>query len=172
MTAETLTATRGASTYPGPTSPVSADQLCVARGTYAVAANVEDGDIFEMCWLPAGAVVLGGWVYAADLDTGTEAMDIDLGWAANGGSGTYDAADVDGLGNFGVWEGDAFATGNINRVASNTFVLSGEFLSGGIFPYFTKKTKIQFEANVAANSFTAGSISVVILYQVDPSLAA
>lgn len=170
--ATTFSAARASSTLPGPAIAQSADDLKVAYGTYAVTANPTAGDIYEMCWLPAGAKILGGFVISGDIDTGTEALDIDLGWAANGGSGTYDAADPDGLGNFGVWNGDAFATGNINRVATNHMFLGGDALVAGIFPYFTKKTKIQYVCNVTANAFTACSLSVVIFYVVDPSLAA
>lgn len=168
MVAETLTSTRAADSFP--TFKTGGDIVQVARGTYAIAANVEDGDIFEMCKVPAGAVILGGRLIAADLDTNaTETLDMDIGWAANGGSGTYDAADPDGLGNLGVWVGDAFAGGNTFGVAGNGFDLAG-ILATGIFPYFTRETMIQVEANAAAATFAAGSMSVVVFYVVDESL--
>lgn len=168
MAAETLTATRAASTFPVYTG-LGAGNLNVAYGTYAVAANVEDGDIFEMCRLPAGARVLGGFLFAGDMDTGTEALDMDIGWAANGGTGTYDSADPDGLGNLGVWTGDAFATGNLWGIAGNCFAFAG-ILATGVFPHFTKETVIQVEANAAAATFAAKSMSVVVLYVVDQTL--
>ena len=171
MVAETLTATRGAATFPGPATPTVAGTVMVAWGTYAIAAAVEDGDIFEMCWVPAGARILGGMLYGADIDTGTETLDMDIGWAANGGSGTYDAADPDGLGNLGVLTGDAFAAGNVSPVAGLMYPLSG-ILATGLLPYFTKKTKIQIEANAASNAGHTGDVSLVIYYTVDPSLAA
>lgn len=169
MVAETLTATRAATGFPVPVFP-GAGVVHAARGTYAIAANVEDGDIFEMCWLPAGAVVIGGWLYAADMDTGTETLDIDIGWAANGGSGTYDAADPDGLGNLGVLTGDAFANPSISAVAGSVIPIQG-LLSTGVLPSFTRKTKVQLEANAAAATFAAGSVSLVVLYVVDPTIA-
>lgn len=164
MTAETLTATRAADTFP--TFKASgAGLVCAAYGTYEIAANVEDGDIFEMCKVPAGAVILGGYFYGDDLDTGTESIDLDVGWAANGGSGTYDSADPDGLGNLGVLTGDVFAAGNVSPVVGLVYPFSG-VLADGDLPSFTNETTIQVEANAAAATFAAGAISVVVFYVV------
>src|SRR5690606_12806506 len=83
-----------------------------AFGYHAVAANVEDGDIFEMCKVPAGALVVGGSFSFTALDTdGTPELDMDVGWANNGAStetiavsdgttytnGRGNATDADGL---------------------------------------------------------------------------
>jgi hypothetical protein len=165
MAAETLTSTRAAASFPVFKASGSGI-VCAAHGTYAIAANVEDGDIFEMCKVPAGATLLGGYFYGADLDTGTETLDMDVGWAANGGSGTYDSADPDGLGNFGVLTGDAFAAGNVSNVTGLNYPLNGLFATG-VLPTFTAETTIQVEANAAAATFAAGSISVVAFYVVD-----
>jgi hypothetical protein len=169
MAAETLTATRGAAGFPI-AHYAGAGVLQCAYGSYTIAAAVEDGDIFEMCWVPAGAVVVGGYFYGADLDTGTETLDMDIGWAANGGSGTYDAADPDGLGNLGTLTGDVFAAGNVSPVVGLMYPLSG-VLAAGTLPQFTKKTKIQIEANTAGNAGHTGVVSVVVWYVVDPTLA-
>ena len=119
-----------------------------------------------MCKLPAGAVVLGGHLYAADIDTNaTETLDIDVGWAANGGSGTYDSADSDGLGNFGVITGDAFATGNVSNETGVHYPLAG-LLATGVLPSFTAETTIQVLFNATAATFSAGSVSVVVFYVV------
>lgn len=166
MAAETLTATRAASGFPK-AGVGDGGSVKFAYGTYDVAANVEDGDIFEMCRIPAGATILGGWFRGDDLDTNaTETLDMDIGWAANGGSGTYDAADPDGLGNLGVLTGDAFATGNIANVVSYNYPLNG-LLNTGVFPTFTRETVIQIEANAAAATFAAGTISLMIFYAVE-----
>ena len=163
MAAETLTAARAAASFPV-FKGVGSGLVSAAYGSYAIAANVEDGDIFEMCKVPAGAVVIGGNIYAPDIDTNaTETLDMDLGWAANGGSGTYDAADPDGLGNLGVWTGDAFANPSISPVAGNIIPFSG-LLATGVLPSFTKETVIQLEANAAAATFAAGTVSVVVYY--------
>lgn len=165
MTAETLTATRAAAGFPV-AGVGHGGSLKVAYGSYDVAANVEDGDIFEMCRVPAGARILGGWFRGDDLDTGTETLDMDLGWAANGGSGTYDSADPDGLGNLGVLTGDVFAAGNVANVASYNYPFNG-LLNTGVFPQFTKETVIQIEANAAAATFAAGTISIVVFYVIE-----
>lgn len=159
----TLTATRAGDTFPV-FSPSGAGLVCAAYGTYSVTANPSAADIYEMCKLPAGAVVLGGHLYGADLDTNaTETLDLDVGWLANGGSGTYDAVDADGLGNFGVVTGDAFATGNVSNVTGVHYPLAG-LLVTGVLPTFTKETTITVTAVAAAATLTAGSISVVVFY--------
>ena len=137
---------------------------------YNFAANPTAADIVQCLWLPAGAKVVGGFIYATDLDTGTETLDMDLGWAANGGSGTYDAADPDGLGNFGVWNGDAFASGNLWNIAGQCWILAG-ILATGAFPFFTKPTRIQLVVNVTAAATGTGKVCGTVFYKVDPKLA-
>jgi len=149
---------------------MGAGNLCAAYGQYTIGAAVEDGDIFEMCRVPAGSRILGGMFYGADIDTGTEVLDMDLGWAANGGAGTYDTADPDGLGNLGVLTGDAFALGNISPVTGLMYPLSG-VMAAGVLPFFTKETLLQIEANVASNAGHVGLISLVVFYIVEPENA-
>lgn len=165
MTAETLTATRAAATFPV-YKPLGSGQVSAAWGQYTIGAAVEDGDIFQMCRVPAGATVIGGWFRAVDLDTGTEALDMDIGWAANGGTGTYDDADPDGLGNLGTLTGDVFALGNLAFEAAGLhYPLAGK-LAVGEFPTFTKETIIQIEANTPGNAGHVGLMSLVVLYTV------
>ena len=170
MAAETLTSTRAAAGIQ-PFKAHGDGLVQAAYGSFAIAANVEDGDIFEMCKVPAGAVIIGGMFYGGDLDTGTEVLDMDIGWAANGGSGTHDSADPDGLGNLGVLTGDSFAAGNLSGIAGLMYALAG-ILVTGVLPTFTRETTIQVEANVAANTFAAETISVVVFYVVDESIVA
>ena len=166
----TFTGTRAAATFPGPYDPINGGS--VWAGTCAVDANPTAAQTFGLFWVPAGFVVVGGMFYMSDLDTNaTETLDMDLGWAANGGSGTYDAVDTDGLGNFGVANGDAFANPSINSVAGSIIPLSGAFLSAGLFPYFTKKTLIQAYCVATCATFTAGSIGAYVHGYVDRSLA-
>jgi hypothetical protein len=162
MVAETLTATRALAGFPvGGVGPATA--LHVATGTYEIAANVEDGDIFEMCKLPANAVVVGGMIYGDDLDTNaTETLDMDIGWAANG----TEAADPDGFGNLGVWTGDAITGWKV--VAGTMYPLQGVLLSTGP-QKFSAETTIQVEANAAAATGGTGTLTVVVYYFVDPN---
>lgn len=156
MVAETLTSTRAASTFPL-SGPATAGVLQVAWGTYTLAANVEDGDIFEMCKIPAGATVVGGYVQAADLDTNaTETLDMDIGWAAT----ADEVADPDGFGNLGVWTGDASVH---LPVAGNWFPLAGVLQSAGP-KTFSAEAMIQVEANAAAATGGTGVLTVVVFY--------
>ena len=88
-----------------------------------------------------------------------------MGWTANGGSGTYDAADADGLGNFGVITGDAFAGGNVSNVTGVNYPLAG-LLVTGVLPTFTKETTLQITAIDDAATLTAGSLTLVVFYVV------
>ena len=156
MAAETLSTTRSASDFPV-FKASGAGIVCAAYGTFALAANVEDGDIFEMCRLPAGAIVIGGWVNADDMDTNaTETLDMDVGWADNG----TDAADEDGFGNLGVWEGNAVS--DIHPEAFNHFPLGGVLKDGP--KTFAAETIIQIEVNTVSATFAAGDMTVVVLY--------
>lgn len=161
MVAETLTSVRGATTFPI-AQPVLAGVLCCATGTYELAANVEDGDIFEMCRIPAGAVVVDGVMYGDDIDTGTETLDLDVGWAANGDQ----AADPDGFGNFGVITGDVVA--GYKPEVSIRLPFGGVLRLGGPL-LFTKETTIQIEANAAANAGGTGTLTLVVHYIMDPN---
>lgn len=158
MAAETLTATRAAATFPIPENSF-AGVVQAHWGVYAVAANVEDGDIFEMHQLPDGAIVVSGEFRGDDLDTGTEALDMDIGWAAN----NTDTADPDGFGNLGVLTGDA-VTG-IKPETCLYYPYNGVLKDGPkAFSVGGGLTMVQVEANVAANSFTAGDIYALTLY--------
>lgn len=171
----TFTGPRAFSTIP-PVDPGLASFVEFGIPGYIdIAANPIANDIFELCWVPAGFVCTGGMIIAGILDTnaGSETLDMDLGWAANGGSGTYDAVSTDGLGNFGVWKGDAFATGNINRVATNHMAFGGSAGAGlinGTFPFFTKKTKLQMLCNVTAATFGASRLSIIARGYVDHTI--
>jgi hypothetical protein len=155
MAAETLVGTRAASTFPV-FKPQGAGALAVAYGSYDVAAAVEDGDIFELLRLPAGAVVVGGQFWAEDLDTGTETLEIDIGWAANG----TEAASVAGFVDSGVLTGDAI-TGLIPAGANfRPFDMKGGPIS------FTAETVVQAEVIAIAATFAAGTIYVRVDYVV------
>lgn len=158
MAAETLSSTRAAATQPTPSNSFAG--VCQANyGAYAVAANVEDGDIFEMFRVPDGAIVLGGQVYGDDMDTGIEALDMDIGWAAN----SSDAADPDGFGNLGIWTGDG--TAGIAPDAINHFVFGGVLKDGPkAFTAGGGATMVQIEANAAATTFAAGDMWAYAMY--------
>jgi hypothetical protein len=131
--------------------------VITAYGEINITANPADGDIYELVKLPKGATVIGGYLQAVDLDTGTETLDMDIGWAANG----VDAADPDGLGNLGVWTGDTAA--NVKPEVGIYKILGGVLFTEGP-KTFGAETVIQAEANAAADAGGTGKMWIVIHY--------
>lgn len=161
MAAETITAARAATTFPAFQASGSG-LLQVAWGTTTIAAGnlLEADDVVKLCKVPAGATVIGGYLQAADLDTGTEALDFDIGWAANG----VDAADPDGFGNLGTLSGDAVT--DIKPEAGLFYPLGGVLFTAGP-KQFLAETTIELDVNTAANATGTGQITVVVFYTHD-----
>lgn len=153
----TLTATRAAAGFPV-FSPVGSGALACAYGTYEVTA-LSNGDIIELCKIPAGAKVVGGMLYGDDIDTGTEELDIDVGYAANG----VESADPDAFGNLGVITGDA-VTG-LKPEVGICYPFFGTLKDGPV--ELSAETTIQLTVNADAHTGDAGTISVVVYYIVD-----
>jgi len=154
--ATTFIATRAAATFPVAQSHI-AGTLCQAWGTIAVGANPTDGDIYQMCRVPAGATITGGYIYTEDLDAhATETLDMMVGWAANGD----EVADPNGLLLAKVFVGDI----DIHLdVASNYMFLGGVLLSAGP-KTVNAETILQVECNVTAATFAAGQMSLYVNY--------
>ncbi len=153
----TLTGPRAAANFPVPGLPEQG-ALGVAFGYYNVATAPSAADIIEMCKLPAGATVIGGYVQASDLDTNaTETLDLDCGWAANG----TDAADPDGFGNFGVLSGDAVAE---FRPVAGIYLPFTNIVQDVAFKTFAAETKVIVTVTAAAATLTAGYLKVVVFY--------
>lgn len=161
MTAETLTATRAKAAF-----PVAGNGLAMgvyaATGTYEIAAAVETGDIFEMCKVPKGAVVFMGWVYGDDIDTGTEALDFDIGWKAT----ATEVTDTDGFGNLGTIDGDVVS--QIKPEVSIWYPFGGVLRTAGP-KRFDAEATLQIYCNTASNAGHVGTITLVALYFMDPS---
>ena len=152
----TLTATRAASTV-APFTGLGAGNLCVAYGHYNLTANPTAADVIQLCRLPKGAVVLGGWLSIEDIDSNaTEEVDIDLGYPANG----VDVADPDAFGNFDVITGDAVA--GYTPVAGVHMPLRGVLTDGPLT--LSGETIVQAVVNVDAATFAAGTIYAIVLY--------
>lgn len=161
MTASTTTGVRAEAGYPtpGPTGFAGIKRCAIGSHTFA-SGDDEDGDIFAVCKIPAGATVVGGYVQGKDLDTGTEALDIDIGWAANG----TESADVDGFGNLGLLSGDAVT--DIRPETGLYYPLGGVLFTTGP-QKFSADTVIQFEVNTAAGTLGGGKLTVVLDYVFD-----
>lgn len=152
----TLTGTRAASTYPVG-GAARQGVLQVAWGTYTFTANPTIADVVEFCKVPAGATVIGGFYQGADIDTGTETFDMDIGWAANG----TDVADPDGFGNFGVQDGDVVA--QFRPVAGIYYPFLNIIQDSG-FKTFAAETKIIGTVVAAAAAGGTGTVKVVVYY--------
>lgn len=165
----TFTSARAAGNFPTP-GPGHASQPVMLNGFYNITANPADGDIYQMFRIPKNVLIHGGWFTGTDMDTGTEALDLDVGWAANGtaaaatyigpdGTSWTDSgytADPDGFVNSGVLTGDAIAT---DLVAAGVFwrpIILGKPL------YFADDTMCQVEANAAAATLAAGNMQVML----------
>lgn len=82
------------STYPVP--QFGGGVVNFQYGGYTFSAEPAAADVLNLCYVPACKVV-DGFMRGEDIDTGTETLGIDIGWAA----------DTDGFGNLGVVTGDA-----------------------------------------------------------------
>lgn len=159
----TLTGPRAAASFPCPSLPHEQGVLGVAWGYYNVASAPSAADIIEMCKLPAGATVIGGYLQAADLDTNaTETLDLDCGWAANG----TDAADPDGFGNFGVLTGDAVAE---FRPVAGIMLPFVNIIQDAGFKTLAAETKVIVTVTAAAATLTAGYLKVVVFFVGGPT---
>lgn len=156
----TFTATRGRPGFPVAGMGGGGD-LKVAWGTYAIAANPVNTDVIQMCRTPRFATVIGGIVFGADIDTGTETLDFDAGYAANG----VDIADPDAWGNFGVSSGDAIT--ELIPVAGIWKPFQGILLTGGP-KRLGAETIHTLTFNATANAGGTGQISMLVWYTLDP----
>lgn len=157
----TFTATRSKAGFPIAGSGPAMD-LKIATGTIEIAINPVAADIYEFCKVPANAVVVMGWLYGDDLDTGAETLNMDVGWAANG----TEAADPDGLGNLGVLTGDLSL--DIKPEVSVWYPLGGVLRTLGP-QKFSAETQLQAVANVTAATGGTGTLTLVVLYFIDPN---
>lgn len=154
----TFTATRAASTFP--VTAITGGVMNVQHGSIEVSANPVAADIYEMCRVPKGAVVVGGYIYSDDLDTNaTETLDLDIGWLANG----TDAADPDGFGNLGVLGTDTVA--GIKPESGYQYPFGGVLITDGP-KSFAAETVIAVTCVATAATFAAGTLSLVVYYYV------
>jgi hypothetical protein len=152
----TTTATRAASTFPAYTG-LGAGNLCAAYGHYAFTAEQAAADILEVCKLPRGAVVLGGFLRCGDMDSNaTETIDIDVGYAANGDV----AADPDAFGNFGVQTGDAV----VGYLPEGGVLLPLHGVLATAPLTLTADTTVIVTFVDDAATFAAGTVTVVVYY--------
>ena len=125
--------------------------------TYNFLVNPTAADVVRMFKLPARSTVLGGYFYGPDIDTGTDALDIDVGWLANG----VEAADPDGFSNSGVLNGAAIT--NLKPETGIYRVLGGVLFTTGP-QFFTNETDITLTVIAPANAGGTGRITLVVQF--------
>ena len=128
----------------------SAANLNVAWGTYEIASALSATDTITFFEIPAGASVVGGYLYGDDIDTGTETLQIDIG----------DASDTDRFINSGVITGDA-----VTGIKPETGIWLPMFgtLKDGPYTY-TTATDIIGTIVAAANAGGTGTVTLVLFY--------
>jgi hypothetical protein len=149
----TVTGTRAASTFPA-FQAIGSGILCAAYGHYDFAAEPAAADVLELCKVPKNAVVLGGFIRMADMDTNaTETLDFDVGTSA----------DTDAFGNFGVQTGDALAgylpEGGILLPLHGTLATDGPYTASA-------DTVIQVTFVDDPATFGEGNVTLVVYYVV------
>jgi len=152
----TLIAANAAATAPVPGLPIPKGAQGVAWGYYSHASNLAATTIIQYCRVPAGATVIGGFFQAVDLDTGTEELDIDIGWAANG----TDSADPDGFGNLDVLTGDV----SVHLPVAGIWVPFAGIIQSAGFKTFAAETVLEAVVNVDAATGGTGISKMVAWY--------
>ena len=138
-------------------NPNGSGILCRSFGTIQISANPVDSDIYQMCRVPKDSIVTGGWFRLADIDTGTETLEMDIGWADNG----VDDGNSIGLGVFGILTGDA-VTGYKPELGT-IMPFGGVLISDGT-KTFGAETIIQVKTDTTAATFVSGQITVLVDY--------
>lgn len=153
-----VAATRAATGLPV-FKPSGSGSLAVAWGTYTHASNLAAATTIEYCRVPKGARIIGGFWSATDLDTGTEELDIDIGYAANG----VDVADTDAFGNLDVITGDV----SVHLKVAGTWVpFQGRIITEGSV-LLSAETVLTATINVDAAATGTGQSTLVAYYTVD-----
>jgi hypothetical protein len=146
----TITGSRAAASFPAYKN-LGAGNLCAAYGSYDLTAEPAAADVLELCKVPPGAVIIGGWLRTEDLDAdATETIDMDVGTAA----------DPDAFGNFGVQTGDA-VVGYLPE-GGVLLPLHGTLKDGPVTVTAETVIQVTFVDDPATNA--TGTVSLVVLY--------
>lgn len=144
-----------------------------AFGKYTYSAAPLANDLANMFTLPKNCLVLWGFMATDDIDTGTEALEIDVGFTANGG-GAATLTDSTGT----TW------TNNNSGSASATAFIDSGVLTGDVITdlmpagmnwrpfkgiatgpmFFSEETLVQAKITAAANAGGTGTVYVVAFY--------
>lgn len=144
--------------------------LKVWFGTYTIAAALSANDLINMFKLPKNCLIVGGHMSTTDIDTGTETLEIDLGFTANGGgAATLDVADRTTYtnNNSGSASATAFIDSGVLTGDTVTDLLAGmnyrvvQGVKAGPM-FFSEETVVQAKITAAANAGGTGTIFVAL----------
>lgn len=150
MAAATFKSTKAGENVPVP-SYIGGGVILSQYVTMTVPETPEVGDIYQLFYLPDGAIPVGGYLATTDIDTGTETFDMDVGIAANG----VDVADPDFFCNSGVLSGDAITDFAFTN-AANVRLFTGKFP----VVQLGAKTMVQAQVIGLANAGATGTFTV------------
>lgn len=153
----TVSADQAATTYPV-FKPAGFGQVGFAYGVYEIASALSKDDVVNFFYLPPCRVT-DGWLRADDIDTGTEALEIDVG--VTGG-------DTDQLLNSGVITGDAVGD-HLPAHAAATVMLHFNGLGSGPVAY-TSETLVSGLVVAAANNGGTGTLYCGAYY-IEPAVS-
>jgi hypothetical protein len=156
----TTIATRGAANFPVAGGVGNASSKKIAWGSVDLSANPAPTDIFQMCRVPKGAVIVGGRVMGDKLDSigsGSALLDMDVGLNDGG------TRDTDALGNFGVWNGAAIA--GVKPESGHNFPLGGLLIQSGPITC-ANETIVEVAVVASALAFATGTLTVEVDYYV------
>lgn len=138
-------------------------------GKYTYSSAPSANDLANMFKLPKNCLTLWGFVATDDIDTGTETLDIDIGFTANGGgsatvttsdgttwTNAASSADAVGFVNGGVFTGDAIT--DIAPAGTNW----RPFMHATGPKFFSEETVVQAKITAAANAGGTGTVYVCI----------
>lgn len=139
-------------------------------GKYTYTSAPSTNDLINICKLPKNCLTLWGFLATDDIDTGTETLDIDIGFTANGGGaatltisdGTTYTNNLDGVAtatafvNGGVMTGDAIT--DLMPAGTNW----RPFIHGTGPKFFSEETVVQAKITAAANAGGTGTVYVCI----------
>lgn len=146
----------------------------VAFGKYTYSAAPSANDLANMFKLPKNSLVVWGFLATDDIDTGTEALEIDVGFTANGGS-TATLTTSDGTtwtnNNSGSASATAFVDSGVLTGDTVTDLMAGMnwrpfqgIKTGPMF--FSEETVVQAKITAAANAGGTGTVYVCAFYVV------
>lgn len=139
-------------------------------GKYTYSAAPSANDLANMCKLPKNSLVLWGFMATDDIDTGTETLEIDLGFTANGGgAATLTVADTTTYtnNNSGSASATAFIDSGVLTGDTVTDLMAGMnwrplqgIKTGPMF--FSEETLVQAKITAAANAGGTGTVYVCL----------